>query len=79
MFLHLTSVEFDNHIIYSEWRLLLDHALLIVNIMNFKKHIQTKKQTIIKNSEEKRNFITNLTESIKKLNIDHIVSKKDLE
>jgi len=56
-----------------------DNAPLIVNITIFEEHIQTKKQTIVKNSEEERNFIAELTNSIKKLNTEHITSKKDLE
>jgi len=47
--------------------------------MIFEKYIQTKKQTIIKNSEEKRNFIAKLTESVKRLNTKYITSKKDLK
>ena len=57
----------------------MNHALLIVNIMIFEEYIQTKKQTIIKNSEEERNFIAELTEFVKRLNIKHITSKKNLE
>ena len=79
MFLWLTSAEFDNHTIYPEWRLLSDHTLLIVNITIFEEYIQTKKQTIIKNSKEERNFIAELTKSIKILNTEHIASKEDLE
>ena len=47
--------------------------------MIFEKYIQTKKQTIIKNSEEKRNFIAKLTESVKRLNTKYITNKKDLK
>ena len=79
MFLWLTSAEFDNRTIHPKWRLSLDHTLLIVNIMIFEKYIQTKKWTIIKNSEKERNFIAKLTKSVKKLNTEQIASKKDLE
>ena len=43
MFLQLNSDKFDNHIIYLDWRLLSDHALLIVKISIFEEHIQTRK------------------------------------
>jgi len=43
------------------------------------KHIQTKKHIIIKNSKEEKNFLAELIESIKGLNIEHISSKKNLE
>ena len=56
-----------------------DHTLLMVNILIFEKHIQTRKQTIIKNSKEEIRFITKIIKSVKKLNLDHIKSKEDLE
>ena len=65
--------------IHPEWRLILDHTPLIVNIIIFEKYIQTKKQTIIKNIKEERNFITELINSIKRLSIEHISSKENLE
>jgi len=65
--------------IYPEWRLLSDHALLTVDIMIIEKYIQIKKYTIVKNSREERNFITKLIEIIKCLNIKQISSKEILE
>jgi len=79
IFLWPTSSEFDNHTICPEWRLLLDHTLLTINIVIIEKHIQTKKHIIIKNSKEEKNFLAELIESIKGLNIEHISSKKNLE
>ena len=55
-----------------------DHTPLMVNILIFEEHIQTRKQTIIKNSKEMR-FITKIIKSVKRLNLDHIKSKEDLE
>jgi len=56
-----------------------DHAPLIVNISIFEEYIQTRKQTIIKNSKEERNFIAETIKSIKRINMDHIKSKENLE
>jgi len=78
IFLHPNSEEFDNHTIYSDWRMSSDHAPIMVNIFIFEEHIQTKKQSI-KNSEEERNFITEIIESIKQMNTDHIKRNEDLE
>ena len=47
--------------------------------MIFEKHIQTKKYTIIKNSEKEKNFLTKLIKSIKRLNTEHISSKEILK
>ena len=53
MFLQPTSSEFNNHTIHPEWRLLLsDYAPLTIDIAIIEKHIQTKKHTTVKNSEE---------------------------
>ena len=57
----------------------LDYAPLIVNISIFEKHIQTRKQTIIKNSKEETRFIDEIIKLVKKLNTNHIGCKKDLE
>jgi len=79
IFFQQNSSELDNHTVHPEWRLLSDHAPLTVNIVIFEKHIQTKKHTIIKNSKEKKNFLAELIESFKGLNIEHISSKKALK
>jgi len=43
MFLQLNSNEFDNYIIYLDWRLSSDHTPLTVKIFILKEHIQTVK------------------------------------
>lgn len=42
-------------------------------------YIQTKKCTIVKNSEEEKNFTAKLIEAIEELNIAHIISKEVFE
>ena len=39
MFLRQDLSELDNYMIYSDWRLLLDHALLTINIMIIEEYI----------------------------------------
>ena len=56
-----------------------DHTLLTVDIVIIEEHIQTKKYTIIKKSEEEKNFLAELIKAIKRLNMDHISSKEILE
>ena len=80
MFLQPTLSEFNNHTIHPEWRLLSDHTLLTIDIAIIEEHIQTKKHTIVKNSEEEeKNFLAGFIESIKELNTEHISSKENLE
>ena len=52
MFLHCGSSEMDNHSIHSKWRLISDHAPLTIVIPIVKKHINTRKHTIVKDSDE---------------------------
>ena len=62
-----------------EWHLTSDHIPLSVNIAIFEENIQTKKHTIIKDSEEEDNFVSDLIKAIKDLNIDDIQSKESFE
>jgi len=57
----------------------LEHAPLTVRISILEKYIQSRKQNIIKNSDEKSKFISNITDLVKSLNTIHINSIKDLE
>jgi len=76
MFLRLEFLEHDNYTIHLNWRLTSDHAPLTVNISIFKEYIQTRKCTLVKNSKEKDNFINNLIEAIKEMNMENIQSKE---
>jgi len=57
----------------------LDHAPLTVNIVIIEEYIQTKKYTIIKNSEEEINFLAELSDLIRRLDKECILSKEVLE
>ena len=47
IFLYSSSSELDNHSIHPDWRLLSDHALLIIVIPIAKEHIVSNKCSII--------------------------------
>jgi len=51
----------------------------MVKILILEEHIQTRKRTIIKGSEEEFKFIANITNLIKSLNTIHISNKENLE
>jgi len=42
----------DNYLIYPEWQLTSDYVSLTIVIPIVKEHIDTRKHTIVKNSEE---------------------------
>ena len=79
MFLRLNLLELDNYTIHLEWRLSSDHTPLTVDIAIMKEHIQTRKCTLVKNSKEEENFITELIRAITRLNTENIPSKEVLE
>ena len=79
MFLRLKSLEYDNYTIYPDLRLTSDHALLTVDISIFKKQIQTRKYTLIKNNKEENKFVNKLIEIIKEMNTANICNKFVLE
>jgi len=45
----------------------------------FAENIQTRKLTIVKNSNKEINFVAQVIESIKRLNTNHINGKEDLK
>ena len=79
MFLRLGFLEYNNHIIYPDWRLTSDHALLTVDILISEEHIQTRKHVLVKNSKEENDFINKLIEAIKGINTENIQRKEVLD
>ena len=63
----------NNHSIHLEWRLMLDYTSLTIIIPLVKEHINTRKQTIVKNSDKEQKFIKDLSESLKKIDTSNIV------
>ena len=79
MFLKQDLLEFNNHMIHPDWRLLSDHTPLTVNIMIIEEHIQTRKCTLVKNSKKEEKFIAELINVIVELNTENISDKEMLE
>ena len=73
MFLCYRSSEMDNHLIHLEWKLISDHTSLTIVIPLVKEHINTRKQTIVKNSNEEWKFIKNLYEFLRNIDTSNIV------
>jgi len=79
IFLCSNSQEFDNHHIYPNWRLTSDYAPISVDISIIDKQLQTKKCSLIKNSDKECSFIKGIISSLKNINIHSISSVENLE
>jgi len=79
VFLCPNSMEHDNHHIHLEWRLMSNNAPITVDIHIHEEQVQTRNQSLPKNSEEKAYFIKELIYSIKRLTTDSIPSIDALE
>jgi len=79
MFLRTELLEYDNHTIYPDLRLISDHVPLTVDILIFEEHIQTRRCTLVKNSEEENKFVNKLIEIIKEMNTENICNKNILD
>jgi len=79
MFIYLDSVEVDIHFILPEFWYSLDYTPLIVNISINKEFIQDKQWSIIRNSEEEKKFVTELTFTLGNIDITDISNKGSLE
>ena len=72
MFLCFGSSEIGNHTIHPDWRLTSDHAPLMIVISIVEEHIQTKKHTIVKDSDEEYAFVKKLTELLRNIDTSNI-------
>jgi len=79
MLLRLESEELDCHSIHPEWYIISDHVPLTVIIPIFDEYVQTKKHTIVKDSNKENNFITELIVSIRGIDTNNISDIDSLE
>jgi len=69
----------DNYTIHPDWRLTSDHASLTIVIPIMEEHIQTKKYTIVKNSNKEHTFVKELTEVLKNIDMSDITDMDHLD
>ena len=74
LFLHSNLVELNNYKIHPELWFSSDHTPLTVNIIIKKEFIQQKRHTIIKNNEDKSNFIDNFIKTFQNIDIRNIIT-----
>ena len=79
MFLPSRSIELNNHLIYSDLCLTLDHALLIVSIPIAEKNVNLSKLSISKNSKEEITFVNEVIIIIKNHNTSNLMDCNKLE
>lgn len=79
MFFHANTEEFNNHSILTNFQGPSNHASLSVHITIEKESIQEKKLTIVKNSEEEKEFINDLRNRISYIKTTNICNSEKLE
>ena len=72
MFLCNSSNELNNHLIYLEWCLILDHTSLIITIPIVEESLNSTKHSIIKDRKEEASFIKDVTIFIRNLNMSNL-------
>ena len=79
IFLYTELEKFNNYQISLNLRSPSDHALLLVSIIIKEEFVQERKQTIVKNSEEKKEFVKELKVKISNMDITNILNSNILE
>ena len=79
MFLRSGLTELNNHLIYPDWYLISDHALLIVTIPIMDENINSTRFSIAKNSEEETSFIKDVSSLIRNLDVSNLSDINRLE
>ena len=79
VFLYLSSPEFNHHCIHPNWRLSLDHALITVKVSICKERISHIWWLLAKGSDEENQFIKNIIQIIKNVNITIIQNAEILK
>ena len=72
IFLYFSSSKMDNHMIHSDWRLTSDHTPLTIVIPIVEEHVQTKKHTIVKDSDKEHTFVKKLTKVLRNIDTSNI-------
>ena len=79
IFLQSGLTELNNHSIYLDWQLSLDHTPLTVTIPIAEENIISSKFSITKNSKEEESFINDVSYTIKNINVDNLSDSNKLE
>ena len=79
IFLCNSSSELDNHLIHSDWHLMSDYASLTITISISEEYINSRKRSIIKDSEKEMSFIKDLISSIRNLHTSNLLDEDGLE
>ena len=79
VFLHLFSSKFNCHHIHPKWRLSSDHTLITIDISIQDKSIPNKQWSLVKESDDEKQFIDDLIQVIKNMNTTSIYDTKSLE
>jgi len=72
-------IELNSHEIYPELRYPSDHTPLTINIIIDKEFIQVKRCTIVKNSKEESNFMSDFIKNFRIIKTLNISDKESFE